>query len=521
MEDSLDAIENANGDDKKTYEEACRNVGRQEETSSGLQQQTDTRSDRKIDPTPSPVNDSIFNNQRVFKKSLPNNKLILYLINRDLIVYNGKIDKLLGVIMVDPEYVENKRVYGQVTLTFRYGREDEEVMGLKFCTEAIVCFAQLYPPYPGSDHQEPSTALQEALIRRLGPTSHAFSMEIPAVAPPSVHLLPAKEYNGAPIGTCYDVKVYVAERTDEKVHRNSAIRMGIRVVQRTNPAPVPVSNLYSVSQPATIQSDCRPQRTRIMEGENEIVECDEPQPPHAIVEKPFLLNAGSIRLEVHLDRANYTHSDAIQVHVTINNDSHKSVKRIQILLLQHVDVCMFKSGKFKNVVGAEAERENCPLAPGTNFTKTYSVKPTMSSTKNWIALEDNYTKTGSSLASTVVCAGYNDKDRDPFAINVSYYVKVKLLVSLMGGVVSVKLPFTLMNRTSDSELCSFPSPLRNPSSPMVATSNENNVCKDETGYLAVMETSVQMDSGKVSTELAKRKMTDVDIIEKNEISEST
>lgn len=91
----------------------------------------------------------------------------------------------------------------------------------------------------------------------------------------------------------------------------------------------------------------------------------------------------------------------------------------------------------------------------------------------------------------------------------------------MGGVVSVKLPFTLMNRTSDSELCSFPSPLRNPSSPMVATSNENNVCKDETGYLAVMETSVQMDSGKVSTELAKRKMTDVDIIEKNEISEST
>ncbi|XP_057325952.1 arrestin homolog isoform X3 [Microplitis mediator] len=487
MEDSLDAIENANGDEKKTYEDASRNVGRQEETSSGLQQQTDTRSDRKIDPIPSPAIDSIFNNQsfhfRVFKKSLPNNKLILYLINRDLIVYNGKIDKLLGVIMVDPEYVENKRVYGQVTLTFRYGREDEEVMGLKFCTEAIVCFAQLYPPYPGSDHQEPSTALQEALIRRLGPTAHAFSMEIPAVAPPSVHLLPAKEYNGAPIGTCYDVKVYV--------------------------------------EPATIQSDCRPQRTRIMEGENEIVECDEPQPPHAIVEKPFLLNAGSIRLEVHLDRANYTHTDAIQVHVTINNDSHKSVKRIQILLLQHVDVCMFKSGKFKNVVGAEAERENCPLAPGTNFTKTYSVKPTMSSTKNWIALEDNYTKTGSSLASTVVCAGYNDKDRDPFAINVSYYVKVKLLVSLMGGVVSVKLPFTLMNRTSDSELCSFPSPLRNPSSPMVATSNENNVCKDETGHLAVMETSVQMDSGKVSTELAKRKITDVDIIEKNETSEST
>lgn len=39
------------------------------------------------------------------------------------------------------------QVYGQVTLTFRYGREDEEVMGLKFCNEAVMCLAQLYPPH--------------------------------------------------------------------------------------------------------------------------------------------------------------------------------------------------------------------------------------------------------------------------------------------------------------------------------------------------------------------------------------
>lgn len=44
-------------------------------------------------------------------------------------------------------------------LTFRYGREDEEVMGLKFCNEAVMCLAQLYPPYSGSDHQE-NTPLQ-------------------------------------------------------------------------------------------------------------------------------------------------------------------------------------------------------------------------------------------------------------------------------------------------------------------------------------------------------------------------
>lgn len=51
-------------------------------------------------------------------------------------------------------------MYGQVTLTFRYGREDEEVMGLKFCNEAVMCLAQLYPPYSGADYQENMSSLQ-------------------------------------------------------------------------------------------------------------------------------------------------------------------------------------------------------------------------------------------------------------------------------------------------------------------------------------------------------------------------
>lgn len=53
--------------------------------------------------------------------------------------------------------------------------------------------------------------LQEALVKRLGPNAHAFTMEITPLAPPSVQLVPAKEYNGAPIGTSYDVRAYIGE----------------------------------------------------------------------------------------------------------------------------------------------------------------------------------------------------------------------------------------------------------------------------------------------------------------------
>ncbi|KAL0276231.1 UNVERIFIED_CONTAM: hypothetical protein PYX00_003840 [Menopon gallinae] len=93
---------------------------------------------------------------RVFKKSSPNNKLTLYLSSRDLSISDNKIDHLQGVVYVDPEYLEDKKVYGQVTLTFRYGREDEEVMGLKFCNEAVMCLAQLYPAHEKSTPETPT-----------------------------------------------------------------------------------------------------------------------------------------------------------------------------------------------------------------------------------------------------------------------------------------------------------------------------------------------------------------------------
>ncbi|KAF7274791.1 hypothetical protein GWI33_012539, partial [Rhynchophorus ferrugineus] len=73
----------------------------------------------------------------------------MYLATRDLVVSQGRIDRLTGVLLIDPEFIDNRKVYGQITLTFRYGREDEEVMGLKFCNEAVMCLTQLYPPPQG------------------------------------------------------------------------------------------------------------------------------------------------------------------------------------------------------------------------------------------------------------------------------------------------------------------------------------------------------------------------------------
>ncbi|CAH2068279.1 unnamed protein product, partial [Iphiclides podalirius] len=394
--------------------------------------------------------DNALNSQRVFKKSSPNNKLTLYLASRDLVVENGYIDRIQGVLHVEPEYLENKKLFGQVTLTFRYGREDEEVMGLKFCNEAIMSLAQIWPVHCNHE-KEPNSPLQDALIKRLGAHAFPFHLELTPLAPPSVQLVPAKQYHGAPIGTSYDVRAYIAERADEKVSRRNTVRMGIRVLQGPGqpipPAVLPQSphhtlsalahhNVLRLKNKAKLDSD---ENSRGRKNENENAE---QAPPRATVEKPFLLSDGRVELEGWLDKATYSHGESINVSIVIGNHSSKTVRRIKTLVIQHVDVCMFSNGKFKNVV-ALVRGTGTPVLPGQTLTDTYTLTPHRGVTKNWIALEDSYSKSGASLASTVLCNSNSPEDRNVFAIYVSYYVKVKLTLSAMGGELSLKLPFTL------------------------------------------------------------------------------
>ncbi|CAK1599437.1 unnamed protein product [Parnassius mnemosyne] len=396
--------------------------------------------------------DNALNSQRVFKKSSPNNKLTLYLASRDLVVENGSIDKIQGVLHVDPEYLENKKLFGQATLTFRYGREDEEVMGLKFCNEAIMSLAQIWPV--NCNHErEPNTPLQDALIKRLGSHAFPFHLEITPLAPPSVQLVPAKQYHGAPIGTSYDVRAYIAERAEEKVSRRNIVRMGIRVLQGPG-RPIPAAVLpHTTHSPHTLSALAHhnvlrlKNKTKLDSDENSRgrkneIENLEPAPPRVMVEKPFLLSDGRVELEGWLDKATYSHGESVNVSIVVGNHSSKTVRRIKVLVIQHVDVCMFSNGKFKNVV-ALVRGTGTPVMPGQTLTDTYTLTPNRGVTKNWIALEDSYSKTGASLASTVLCNLNTPEDRNVFAIYVSYYVKVKLTLSAMGGELSLKLPFTL------------------------------------------------------------------------------
>uniref|UniRef100_A0A6P4FHH2 Uncharacterized protein LOC108052090 n=1 Tax=Drosophila rhopaloa TaxID=1041015 RepID=A0A6P4FHH2_DRORH len=223
--------------------------------------------------------------------------------------------------------------------------------------------------------------------------------------------------------------------------------------------------------------------------------------PQGSVDKPFLLHDGRVGLRASLDKGWYTHGEDVNVTVNIRNDSRKTVRKVRVCAIQHVDVCMFNNGKFKNVV---ADSDNLipavdrTVAAGASLNTTVVLRPQRGPTKNWIALEDTLQRstepdeiTGAIAASAIrsphfvmqnaqllgghplgspalitphphlwqpgsgqgqgqgQCGnGQNSgggEERNVFAIYVSYYVKVKLTLSGMGGELSLKLPFVLVH----------------------------------------------------------------------------
>lgn len=130
-----------------------------------------------------------------------------------------------------------------------------------------------------------------------------------------------------------------------------------------------------------------------------------------------------------------------------------------MFVVQHVDVCMFSNGKFKNVVAMVDSKEELPLPPGASLNRTYSLGPTKGATKNWIALEDSYAKGLTNLASTVTCS--SPEERNVFAIYVTYYVKVRYFFyfkMLSFHIINIDRACRLRSRKSSSDQ-SVPSPI--------------------------------------------------------------
>ncbi|XP_075448897.1 beta-arrestin-1 isoform X1 [Ascaphus truei] len=374
---------------------------------------------------------------RVFKKASPNGKLTVYLGKRDFVDHIDVVDPVDGVVLVDPEYLKERKgltglchrcrrycrneqkmlevvlsqVFVTLTCAFRYGREDLDVLGLTFRKDLFVANIQAFPPIP--EEKKPLTRLQERLIKKLGEHAYPFTFEIPPNLPCSVTLQPGPEDTGKACGVDYEVKAFCAENVEEKIHKRNSVRLVIRKVQ------------YAPERPG-------------------------PQ-PMAETTRQFLMSDKPLHLEASLDKEIYYHGEPINVNVHVTNNTNKTVKKIRISVRQYADICLFNTAQYKCPVAVD-EADNDVVAPSSTFCKVYTLTPFLANNreKRGLALDGKLKHEDTNLASSTLLR--DGANKEILGIIVSYKVKVKLVVSrggLLGDLassdVAVELPFTLMH----------------------------------------------------------------------------
>nr|BAX03569.1 beta-arrestin [Ambigolimax valentianus] len=343
---------------------------------------------------------------RVFKKSCPNGKVTTYLGKRDFIDHLSHIDPIDGVILVDPDYLKDRKVFAHILAAFRYGREDLDVLGLTFRKDLYLSSMQVYPPVKDSKESKPLTRLQERLIKKLGPNAYPFFFELPPNSPASVTLQPAPGDTGKPCGVDYELKTFVADNIDEKPHKRNSVRLAIRKLT------------YAPEEPA-------------------------PQ-PNAEALKDFIMSPGSMRLEASLDKEKYYHGESIAINVLVDNNTNKTVKKIKISVRQFADICLFSTAQYKCTVADLESEEGFPIQSSqTGFCKVFHMTPLLSNNrdKRGLALDGKLKHEDTNLASSTIMTEKSQKES--LGIVVSYRVKVKLIMGFTSGELAVELPFTL------------------------------------------------------------------------------
>uniref|UniRef100_A0A674N1F5 Arrestin beta 2 n=1 Tax=Takifugu rubripes TaxID=31033 RepID=A0A674N1F5_TAKRU len=333
---------------------------------------------------------------RVFKKSSPNCKVTVYLGKRDFVDHLDHVDPVDGVILVDPEYLKDRKVFVTLTCAFRYGREDLDVLGLSFRKDLYISTFQAFPPVP--EERKPNSRLQERLLKKLGQHAHPFYFTIPQNLPCSVTLQPGPEDTGKACGVDFEIRAFCAK----------------------------VCGACAVSKPEVCLCE-----GSVCSGETWSTNM-------LLLNKQIYLSLFPI---MHCEQL-YYHGEPISVNVHVTNNSTKTVKRVKISVRQYADICLFSTAQYKCPV-AQLEADD-QVSSSSTFCKVYTLTPTLDKNreKRGLALDGKLKHEDTNLASSTIVKDVTNKE--VLGILVSYRVKVKLVVS-RGGDVSVELPFILMH----------------------------------------------------------------------------
>lgn len=378
--------------------------------------------------------------RQVVKKSSPDSKVTLYMEKREFCDLGSCTEPVEGVVVLDADQLQpNERLLVALVGRFRYGREEDEILGMTLCREVYLGHTQLCHEQPssprtpqaatGSSTAEPPKSpgralyamqlgpVHRRLMDALGEAAVPFRFEFPRDAPVSTVMQRLTPESGDTCGVRYLVRCYtLLDEEETPAQSKSCVNIGIRKVQcATTPRPISAG------------------------------------PRSASLTKDFPLNAGKLVVEASLEKELYFHGEEVVVKINVQNHSQKTVKHIKVSILQVVDICMFSTGRWKVCVAtANGSKDDCPVPPGSTVERRVSVTPSLEENrqKYGVFVESYKGDDVHCLASSTIISDH--ARRNLFGIVVSYEAKVKVylgtLSSLSGrGEMACFVPFLLMH----------------------------------------------------------------------------
>lgn len=344
----------------------------------------------------------------VFKKVSRDKSVTVYLPRRDFVDHCDFVDPVDGVVVVDPQQLKGKKVYVMLSCTFRYGRQDMDVMGVAFRRDLFVCTRQVYPEL---QERTAHNKTQEKLMRKLGQYAFPFFFEFPDNLPCSVALQPGPNDEGKKCAVEFEVKAFCADQQDEKVEKQSSVRLAIRKVQfspdSVGPAPVAETTFE------------------------------------------FLMSEKPLHIKLSLPKETFYHGEPVKVNVEITNSSSRNIKDISLSVEQVTNVVLYSNDKYVKSVAKE-ETTDC-VAAGNSLKQEYTLYPLLSYNKErrGLALDGRLKHEDTNLASTTIVK--QEVLKEVLGMLVSYKVVLRMIASGTVGSsdVSLELPFRLMHPKPD------------------------------------------------------------------------
>uniref|UniRef100_A0A8C7Y6C0 S-arrestin n=1 Tax=Oryzias sinensis TaxID=183150 RepID=A0A8C7Y6C0_9TELE len=268
-------------------------------------------------------------------------QVAVYLAKRDFVDHCDFVDPVDGVVVIDPTQLKGRKVYVMLSCTFRYGRQDMDVMGVAFRRDLFLVTRQVYPELQDKEKLT-HTKIQQKLLRKLGDNAFPFFFEFPDNLPCSVSLQPGPLDEGKKCAVEFEVKAFCGEAQDEKIDKQSSVRLTIRKIQFS------------------------PENTELA--------------PAAEMTFEFLMSEKPLQVKLSLQKETFYHGEPLKANVEITNSSSRNIKDISLSVEQVTNVVLYSNDKYVKSVAKEETDDSVPS--GTTLKKEYTLHPLLAYNKD-------------------------------------------------------------------------------------------------------------------------------------------